>query len=183
MEPVRQRCTRAAGDRASGFTLIELLVALAIAATVSAALVALALPDDAARAQQEARRLATLLEMAAAEARTSGHGLAWSPERGGYAFFRRGDDGVWVRISGTSVYRPRAFDASTMLRSVLVDSRELPPGGLIAFSPYGSQALIEATISGGNALFILQGGILGRVTLQRKSYDRRTGSAPWFYAG
>ncbi len=183
MEPLRQRRPCAARGRARGFTLIEIMIALAIAALLSATLVIVALPDDAARAHEEARRLAALLELASAEARTTGQSLAWSPEGGGYSFWRRGDDGEWLRFPETSIYRPRSFGGQTAFRTVLADARELPPGGRIAFSPYGSQALIEATIAGGNARFILRGGVLGRISLQREADDGRAGAQPRFHAG
>ena len=183
MEPLKHHRLRPACGRAHGFTLIEILIALAIAAVLSATLVLVALPDDAARAQTEARRLAALLELASTETRASGQNLAWSPEPGGYAFWRRSDDGEWIRFPETSIYRPRSFVGPTALRSVLVDSRELPPGGRIAFSPYGSQSLIEATIAGGNARFILRGGILGRISVRREADDGRAGGQPRLHAG
>ncbi len=72
--------TLAAGNKGSrGFTLIELLVVLSIIA-VSVAMVALALRDPAeAQLDREAERLATLLEMARAEARADGLPASWAP--------------------------------------------------------------------------------------------------------
>ena len=62
-----------------GFTLIELLVVLAIIA-VSVAMVSLALRDPVdAQLDREAERLATLLEMARAEARADGLSASWAP--------------------------------------------------------------------------------------------------------
>ena len=183
MESLRHRRPRRVCGGAQGFTLIEILIALAIAAVLSATLMIVALPNDAARAQEEARRLAALLELASTEARATGLSLAWSPEPGGYAFWQRDGDGEWVRFPETSIYRPRSFGGQTAFGAVLVDSRELPPGGRIAFSPYGSQALIEATIAGGNARFILRGGILGRISVQREADDGRASAEPRFHAG
>jgi general secretion pathway protein H len=62
-----------------GFTLIELLVVIAIIA-VSVGVVSLALRDDrAAMLEEEAARLAALLEMARAEARVAGATVRWVP--------------------------------------------------------------------------------------------------------
>ena len=62
-----------------GFTLIELLVVLVLIAAASA-LVSLALRDPASsRLEQEAARLAALLEGARAEARASGLAARWEP--------------------------------------------------------------------------------------------------------
>jgi len=169
--------------RAQGFTLIETLIALAIAAILSAVLTMIALPGDAARAQDEARRLAALLELASTEARTTGQRLAWSPEETGYAFWQLGDDGEWTRFPETSIFRPRSFAGEIVLRAVRVNSRDLPAGSRVSFSAYGDQALIEATVAGGNARFVLRGGILGRISLRREADDDRASTQARLHAG
>lgn len=65
--------------KARGFTLIELLVVLAIVALASA-LIVVALPDRTQdRLNEEAERLAALLESARTEARASGIAVRWEP--------------------------------------------------------------------------------------------------------
>jgi len=62
-----------------GFTLIELMVVVAVIA-IATAVASLALRDPAAsRLEQEATRLASLLESARAEARASGVAARWEP--------------------------------------------------------------------------------------------------------
>lgn len=62
-----------------GFTLIELLVVMTIVA-IAAALVSVALPDRTQdKLDEEAERLAALLESARAEARASGVAARWEP--------------------------------------------------------------------------------------------------------
>ena len=58
-------------SRHSGFTLIEILVVVAVIAAVASILVLAASPSDATRARNEARRLATLLELAIAERKST----------------------------------------------------------------------------------------------------------------
>ena len=74
--------TSAPGSRAraaGGFTLIELLVVVALVA-IASAVVSLALRDPTAdRLEQEAVRLAAMLEAARAEARASGLPVRWVP--------------------------------------------------------------------------------------------------------
>lgn len=61
-----------------GFTLIELLIVLAIVA-VASGLATLAIRDaDAARLDEEAVRLASLLDLARAESRTTGQAVQWT---------------------------------------------------------------------------------------------------------
>jgi general secretion pathway protein H len=64
-----------------GFTLIELLVVVALIA-IASTVASLALRDPAAmQLEQEAARLAALLEAARAEARASGLRVRWMPSR------------------------------------------------------------------------------------------------------
>ena len=75
--------TSATGDtwrhRSRGFTLIELLVVITLIA-VAIATVSLALRDpEEAQLEREAERLATLFEMARAEARADGLAASWAP--------------------------------------------------------------------------------------------------------
>ena len=66
-------------ENSRGFTLIELMVVVAIIAIVTA-VASLALRDPAAaKLEQEAVRLASLLESARAEARASGIAARWEP--------------------------------------------------------------------------------------------------------
>lgn len=65
--------------RQAGFTLIELLVVITLIA-IASSVISLALRDPAAtRLEQEAARLAALLESARAEARASGLAARWEP--------------------------------------------------------------------------------------------------------
>jgi general secretion pathway protein H len=62
-----------------GFTLIEIIIVVAIIA-IATAVASLALRDPAAsKLEQEAARLASLLESARAEARASGVAARWEP--------------------------------------------------------------------------------------------------------
>ena len=160
---------RALPARIGGFTLIEVMVMVVIIAVLSSMLVIVAMPGGAAQVDKEARRLATLLELASAEARAGGQSIAWSPESDGYSFWQRSDDGEWTRFPDSSVYRHRSFAGRAEFREVLVDARVLPQGDRIILSPYGNRGLIEATMGSGNARITLRGSVLGRISLQRDS--------------
>ena len=67
------------GAAARGFTMIEVMVVVAIVA-IAMGVVSLALRDPAlSRLERDATRLATLLEMARAEARAAGLPVVWAP--------------------------------------------------------------------------------------------------------
>lgn len=151
--------------RISGFTLIEILVVMVVIAVLSAMLVFVASPSEAAQARTEARRLAALLELAIAEARASGQSIAWSPVPGGYAFFRRAEDGGWVEFADDSAYRRRSLPDGVLLRDITVETQTLREGERIVMSPYGLTGAIAATVAAGDAGFRLRGGPVGRVSL------------------
>jgi len=174
-------------ESSAGFTLVELLIAMTIAAVLSTMIVIIAAPGDGALAKTEARRLAGLLELALAEARSSGQSTAWSAERGGYSFWRKVDDGEWVLFPESSLYRRRSLPGATQLRDVLVDAQELPEGVRIVLSPYGVRAVLEATVSGGGTSFLVRAGLLGRVSVQTDSHAgtefRRLPAGPRLHPG
>lgn len=71
---------------ARGFTLIEVIVVLAIVA-LGTAVVSLSLPDSDRRAlNQDAERLAALLESARAQSRVAGVPVHWRATASGFAF-------------------------------------------------------------------------------------------------
>ena len=71
--------SQARPSRARGFTLIELMVVVALIA-IASGVISLAMRDPAAaRLENEAARLAALLESARAEARASGVAARWEP--------------------------------------------------------------------------------------------------------
>ncbi|MDE1950524.1 MAG: type II secretion system protein [Burkholderiales bacterium] len=87
----------APGSKARGFTLIELMVVMAIVA-IAAGLVSLAIRDPAqTRLENEAARLATLLEAARADARAGGFEVRWVPGTDD-----RGDDFRFVGLPASA---------------------------------------------------------------------------------
>lgn len=160
MEPVVAR-------RGLGFTLLETLVVLAVVAIGAAFLVPTLSRSDAGVAQQEGRRLAALLQLAADEARTSGRRLAWSAEADGYAFWHRADDAQWVRFPDSSVYRARRLPAGTALLRVRVGAAEVRPGERVLLQPFGFGDALEVTVSGGPARITVRGTPVGRVSVER----------------
>ena len=77
--PLGPLCSLRSPVHSRGFTLIELMIVVAIIA-IATAVASLALRDPAAsKLEQEAARLASLLESARAEARASGIAARWEP--------------------------------------------------------------------------------------------------------
>ena len=138
-----------------GFTLLEMLVALCIAAALTTTLVVSAWPDRRARVEEEARRLAMLVELAATEARASGQAIAWSPQAGGYGFWQRGEDGEWTRFPATSIYTARSLEGVAIA------------GERAVLSPHGLLAPLEAALWSGDVRFLVRSEALGGVSIHR----------------
>ncbi|MBC7803869.1 MAG: prepilin-type N-terminal cleavage/methylation domain-containing protein [Candidatus Parcubacteria bacterium] len=158
--------------RTRGFTLIETLVVLAIITVLSLIVIGGAKPGEATLIDREARRLAALLELGLTEARASGRGMAWSPEGGGYAFWRKNDEGEWARFPESSIYRGRSFEGKAELRDVLLDGRGLGTGERMELLPHALPGTLELTIAAGDARIGLRGGALGRIVLKRDAEPR-----------
>jgi general secretion pathway protein H len=93
------KVVRTARRKARGFTLIELMLVVAIIA-IATGVIRLALRDPtAAKLEQEAVRLAALLESARAEARSSGVPARWEP-------LEKQEDGSDFRFVGLSAKDP-----------------------------------------------------------------------------
>jgi general secretion pathway protein H len=115
------------GRRGRGFTLIEFMVVVAIIA-IATAMASLAIRDPAAaKLEQEAARLAALLESARAEARASGLAASWEP-------VLTQEDGSGFRFRGLPPTVPlptRWLDAGTVAQVVGARAVVLGPEPLI----------------------------------------------------
>jgi len=124
--------------KGAGFTLLEMLVALAIVAiAVGAATVALR-PDEQRRVDDEAQRLALLLEQASEESELGGRPLAWVAEAAGYEFQRRelteaGSE--WNVARGDDLLHPRRLPAGVNIRCLELDRRPCVLGERIRLGP------------------------------------------------
>lgn len=165
-----------AGARGAGFTLIEVLVVMCIIGVLSVVLVFSIAPSGASQARTEARRLATLLELALSESRATGRGIAWSPAPEGYEFLRKGDDGEWRSFAADSPYRRRALPAGVSLEAVQLDAQPVREGERIVITPYGLGGAVRATIAGGGERIVLRGGMVGRIEIDTAAGGQRNGN-------
>jgi general secretion pathway protein H len=110
--------------RGAGFTLLELLIVLFIVGLL-AGLVVLSSSSGGLerRLQDEASRLASLLELASENSVLTGRELAASFQEGGYAFFFfQGND--WQPLEAGELFRPRQLDAGLEL-ILIVEKTEI----------------------------------------------------------
>lgn len=81
--------------RSAGFTLIEMLVVLMIAGLLIAVVTLAPARNRRMDLDEEAQRLATMLESANDDAQIRSVSIAWQPSDGGYAFYERTESGAW----------------------------------------------------------------------------------------
>jgi general secretion pathway protein H len=139
---------RGAEIAARGFTLIELMIVVAIVALASA-MVALSIRDPAAtRLEEEAVRLASLLESARAEARASGLKVRFIPGSGSSAGTGGAEtDRIDFRFDG-------------LPRTVVLPQRFLDPA-------------TTAEVAGANALLLGPEPLIGPQRIVLRLADRR----------
>lgn len=121
--PAAAQRQRRSGKSACGFTLIEILVVVIIVGIVSAVVILSfgVLGDDRAM-QQQARRLASLVDLASDEALMQGRDYGLEFTRQGYRFLEHDPfSRQWQEIIGDDVLRPRQIDDDLELDLVLED--------------------------------------------------------------
>jgi general secretion pathway protein H len=114
---------RRSGKPGDGFTLIEVLVIVIIIGIVSAAvLLSFGVLGDDRALQQQARRIASLVDLAADESLMQGRDYGVEFARSGYRFLEYDPlSDQWQEIVGDEIFRPRQLDEGLELELVLED--------------------------------------------------------------
>lgn len=108
-----------------GFTLIELLVVVVIIGIVSSiVLLSLGLLGDDRALRQEARRMASLIELAADEAVLQGRDFGLEIMESGYRFVEHDPvEDQWYELLGDELLRQRSLPESTYFELFIEDRR------------------------------------------------------------
>lgn len=157
--------TVGAPTRGAGFTLIEILIVLVIVGiTVAFASVNL-LPDDRRILNEEAQKLALLLEQARDEAIVSGKEIAWSAEGGEGRFWRKDELGQWATVSGDGL--PPASDLVPGMRveELNINAVKAEPHERLVFTPSGMNLPFRMVLGLNRNRLGLDGDILGKIEL------------------
>jgi len=113
--------------RLRGFTLIEVLVVVVIVGIISSVvLLSTSLIDDEREIRREARRLASLGELAGDEALLQGRDFGLELVRGGYRFVEYDPlQDRWFEVPGDELLRPRRLPESLEFELYVEDRRVL----------------------------------------------------------
>lgn len=113
-------------DSARGFTLIEVLVVVVIVGIISAVvLLSFGVLGDERSLQQQARRLSSLIELAADESLMQGRDFGLEFTRTGYRFLEFDPlTNRWYEIVGDDLLRPRTLEEPLEL-SLALEDREV----------------------------------------------------------
>ncbi len=107
----------------AGFTLLELLVVLVIAGITLGIVSFNAMPSPQQALQNEAQRIALLLQLARDEAIVRNRAIAFEADAEGYRFLQR-EEKTWQPLPADDLLRPRQFARNPVMLSVY----PVPPG-------------------------------------------------------
>lgn len=155
--------SKAVSPKDRGFTLIEMLVVLMIMGLFVGLVSTITRPDDRAVLRLEAERLSQLLDMAATEARLTGHSIAWTADESSYRFWRSGDDSGWSEIRDSELLRARTLPQGMVISGFGVENMR-PQGSIrLEFTPQGSSLAFTIGMSLATERYAVAGSPIGDV--------------------
>lgn len=159
--------TSATGDSpviARGFTLIELLTVLLILGIALSLVTVNLSPGASAKLEDDARRLAYVLQHAGEEAIVAGRPIAWTFSPDGYAFLRRERAG-WAPFEGEGLLRRRSWAPEVAVVALRIGGAAAPAGEPLVFAPTGDHLPFELVLAAAERRISVAGDTAGRVTV------------------
>jgi general secretion pathway protein H len=150
---------------ARGFTLIEILVVIIIISIVISVVTINFFHDEKQSLNDEARRLALLLEHAREEAMLTGRPIAWSAGEGKYEFLELDKEGKWATKTGDDTLRPREFATPIAWRELRFNGVPVKLGEPLVFLAGGLNSPFDLKLELSGNVVELQGDALGKVNV------------------
>jgi general secretion pathway protein H len=156
--------TSAPGNNDRGFTLIEILVVMVIMSVMLAFAVAKIGPDDKQALNEEAKRLALLMEHTRDEALATGHSMAWGADGTHYRFYQYSAPD-WALLANDEVLREREFSAAVKLTDLEINRQKAELDALVVFTPSGINLPFRAVLDLKGERIGISGDHLGKISL------------------
>ncbi len=156
---------RRSDGRQRGFTLLEMLVVLLIAGLLIAVTALAPTRNRRTDLNEEAQRLATMLESADDEAQIRSASIAWQPVDGGYMFYQRTESGAW-RPLVDDLLKPYRWGAAVTGIAI----RYSGSGDAVSRVVFGDESInvpVTVTLSSGSASLDVVSTGVGNFAVQR----------------
>jgi general secretion pathway protein H len=162
-----------------GFTLIEMLVVLVIIGIVVAMIGVNLAPDPRQALQNEAQRIALLLQQARDEAMTSGTRIAFSAEKQEFRFWQKpastaektGETAkAWEPHADQELYKPRRLAGTIRVEEMRINQQAVDSHvQKIVFTPSGMTLPFRITLSDGPLRIAISGNAIGQIEVDKDS--------------
>lgn len=156
-----------------GFTLLEMLVVVVIMGILVGTVSVRLQPDARDQLHIEAGRLAQLLELAAQEARLTGHAIAWVSDGFGYRFWRQGGDDLWSEVRDDDALRARTLPHGMVIAGVRNEAGMAQPTLRLEFTPDAAASAFSLDLALDGEHYSITASPVGNVRLapgQGKTY-------------
>jgi general secretion pathway protein H len=151
--------------RARGFTLLELMVVLVIVGIMLGVVSYNAMPNEQQVLQNEAQRIALLLQSARDEAIVRNRPIAFEADSNGYRFWIR-DDKSWKAIEQDDIFRAREFPRTPVELSIDPPMTEDSKALRIVFGREPVDKPFVLTMSTGDARVSIRADGIGHFTVE-----------------
>jgi len=145
-------------DSRRGYTLIEILAVLVVLGIAIALAQVSFARSPAQTLEQEAHRLAIVLELARDDAMVQGCTTTWTSRSGSH----------WVECRGNrAAHATHAWPGGIALERMSIAGVPVPRESPLIFTPAGLNAPFELTLAMEDSRVVVSGDVLGRVSVSR----------------
>lgn len=153
-----------------GFTLIEIMVVVVIIGIILAVARINLMPDERQMVEDEAARLALLLELANDTAATRSLSLAWSVTPQGYVFSQQNSKGDWVEQAAVETLRARILPEGVRVTSLSIQHQVVPLTEKVLFTSSGVGTAFEIVLGFKQQQRRVVGNLAGRVWVEKNAH-------------